>query len=87
LVANIPGVVYRWKCDFSTIFISDAVYLLTGYPAADFISPLDKGCRTFASIIYPEDLAKVEATIRQGIENKQSYSLEYRLLAADGTVG
>lgn len=86
LVANIPGVVYRWKCDFSTNFISDAVYLLTGYPAADFISPLDKGCRTFASIIYPEDLAKVEATIRQGIENKQSYSLEYRLLAADGTV-
>jgi PAS domain S-box-containing protein len=44
LVANIPGVVYRWKCDFSTNFISDAVYLLTGYPAADFISLLDKGC-------------------------------------------
>ena len=86
LVANIPGVVYRWQCDFSTSFISDAVYLLAGYPAADFISPLDRGSRTFASIIYPEDLAKVEATIRQGIEKKQSYSLEYRLLAADGTV-
>ncbi|MBW3586997.1 MAG: PAS domain-containing protein, partial [Cyanobacteria bacterium 0813] len=86
LVANIPGVVYRWKCDFSTNFISDAVYLLTGYPAADFISVLDRGCRTFASIIYPEDFAKVEATIRQGIANKQSYNLEYRLIAADGTV-
>ena len=86
LVANIPGVVYRWQCDFSTSFISEAVYLLAGYPAADFISPLDRGSRTFASIIYPEDLAKVEATIRQGIEKKQSYSLEYRLLAADGTV-
>ncbi|MEG3843206.1 PAS domain S-box protein [Microcoleus sp. herbarium14] len=86
LVANIPGVVYRWKCDFSTSFISDAVYLLAGYPAADFSSPPDRGGRTFASIIYPEDLAKVEATIRQGIENKQSYSLEYRLLAADSTI-
>lgn len=86
LVANIPGVVYRWKCDFSTIFISDAVYLLAGYQAGDFISPLDRGGRTFASIIYPEDLAKVEATIRQGIENKQSYNLEYRLLAGDGTI-
>ncbi|MEG4803334.1 PAS domain-containing protein [Microcoleus sp. ARI1-B5] len=86
LVANIPGVVYRWQCDFSTSFISDAVYLLAGYQAADFISPLDSGGRTFASIIYPEDLAKVEATILQGIENKQSYNLEYRLLAADGTV-
>ncbi|MEG4939417.1 PAS domain S-box protein [Microcoleus sp. F4-D5] len=86
LVANIPGVVYRWQCDFSTSFISNAVYLLTGYPAGDFISPLNRGGRTFASIIYPEDLVKVEATIRQAIENKQSYNLEYRLLAADGTV-
>ncbi|MBE9188407.1 PAS domain-containing protein, partial [Microcoleus sp. LEGE 07076] len=86
LVANIPGVVYRWQCDLGIIFLSDAVYLLTGYPAADFISPFDRGSRTFASIIYHEDLAKVEATIRQSIENKQSYNLEYRLLAADGTV-
>ena len=86
LVANIPGVVYRWQCDFSTSFISNAVYLLTGYPAGDFISPLNRGGRTFASIIYPEDLVKVEATIRQAIENKESYNLEYRLLAADGTV-
>ncbi|MEG4282412.1 PAS domain-containing protein [Microcoleus sp. A006_D1] len=86
LVANIPGVVYRWRCDFSTSFISEAIYLLAGYPAGEFISRLDSGSRTFASIIYPEDLAKVEAKIRQGIENKQSYNLEYRLLAADGTV-
>ncbi|MCW6052474.1 PAS domain S-box protein [Lyngbya sp. CCAP 1446/10] len=86
LVANIPGVVYRCRCDFSTSFISEAIYLLAGYPAADFVSRLDRGGRTFASIIYAEDLAKVEATIRQGIEKKQSYHLEYRLLAADGTV-
>ncbi|MEG5000304.1 PAS domain-containing protein [Microcoleus sp. B4-D4] len=86
LVANIPGVVYRWECDFSTSFISDAVYLLAGYHAADFISPLEMGSRTFVSIIYQEDLAKVEATIRQSIESKQSYNLEYRLLAADNTV-
>ncbi len=86
LVANIPGVVYRWQCDFSPTFISDAVYSLTGYLAADFRLLSDRRGRTFASIIYSEDLAQVEATIRRGIENKQSYSLEYRLLAADGTI-
>jgi len=86
LVANIPGVVYRWRCDFSTTFISDAVYLLAGYPAADFLSPPDRGGRTFASIIYWEDLARVKETIRQEIENKQCYSLEYRLQAADGKI-
>lgn len=86
LVANIPGVVYRWQCDFLTTFISDGVYLLAGYHAADFSSPPDRGGRTFASIIHAEDLAKVEATIRQSIENKQCYSLEYRLQAADGSV-
>ncbi len=86
LVANIPGVVYRWQCDFSPTFISDAVYSLTGYPAADFRLLSNRGGRSFASVIYSEDLAQVEATIRRGIENKQSYSLEYRLLAADGTI-
>jgi PAS domain S-box-containing protein len=86
LVANIPGIVYRWRCDFSTTFISDAVYLLAGYPATDFLSPPDRDNWNFTSIIYSEDLAKVEETIRQGIENKQSYSLEYRLQAADGTI-
>ncbi|MDQ2098611.1 MAG: PAS domain S-box protein [Tychonema bourrellyi B0820] len=86
LVANIPGVVYRWQCDFSPTFISDAVYSLTGYPAADFRLLSNRGGRSFASVIYSEDLAQVEATIRQGIENKQSYSLEYRLVAADGTI-
>ncbi|MGB3265124.1 MAG: PAS domain S-box protein, partial [Microcoleus sp.] len=86
LVANIPGVVYRWQCDFSTSFISETIYLLAGYTAADFISPFGRGSRSFASIIYQEDWAIVEATIRQSIENKQSYNLEYRLLAADGTV-
>ncbi len=86
LVANIPGVVYRWWCDFSVCFISDAVYSLTGYPAADFRLLSDRVSRTFTSVIYSEDLQQVEATIRRAIENKQSYSLEYRLLAADGTI-
>ncbi|MCU0544249.1 MAG: PAS domain S-box protein [Oscillatoriaceae cyanobacterium Prado104] len=86
LVANIPGVVYRWRCDFSVTYISDAVFLLSGYPAAEFLSPPDRQGRNFASVIYAEDLPKVEATIRQGIETRQCYSLEYRLLAADGTI-
>jgi PAS domain S-box-containing protein len=86
LVANIPGLVYRWQCDFSVMFISDAVSSIAGYPAADFLSQPDRESRTFASIIYPEDLAQVAVTIQQGIENKQCYSLEYRLLAADGTI-
>jgi PAS domain S-box-containing protein len=86
LVANIPGVVYRWQWDFSTTFISDAVYLLAGYPAADFLSHPNQGGRSFASVIYAEDLARVEETIRQEIENRQCYSLEYRLQAADGTI-
>jgi PAS domain S-box-containing protein len=86
LVANIPGLVYRWQCDFSVMFISDAVSSIAGYPAADFLSQPDRESRTFASIIYPEDLAQVAVTIQQGIENKQCYSLEYRLLTADGTI-
>lgn len=86
LTANIPGVVYRWKSDFSVAFISHAVCLISGYSAADFLLPPDRGGRTFPSIIHPEDWPQVAATIRQGIETRQPYSLEYRLLAADGTI-
>ncbi|MGL5062631.1 MAG: PAS domain-containing protein [Microcoleus sp.] len=86
LVANIPGVVYRWQEDFSVTFISDAIFLLSGYQAADFLSHPDREGRNFASAIYSEDLPTVKATIQQGIETRQCYSLEYRLLAADGTI-
>ena len=85
LVANIPGAVYRCACDanWTMEFISDAIAGISDYPASDFIN---NQVRTFASIIYPEDVAMVEKTILEGVSAKQPYIIEYRVIRADETV-
>jgi PAS domain S-box-containing protein len=60
LVANIPGVVYRcaYDADRTMKFISDAIKEISGYPAADF---MHNHVRTFASLIEPQDIARVQS--------------------------
>ncbi len=85
LVANIPGAVYRCACDayWTMEFISDAIEEIAGYPPSDFIN---NRVRSFASIIHPQDREKVEIGVRKSLEARQPYILEYRILAADGSL-
>ncbi len=85
LVANIPGAVYRCAYDFNwtMAFISDAIEEIAAYPPSDFIN---NRVRSFGSIIHPQDLEKIKIEVKKSVENHQPYILEYRLLAADGTL-
>jgi len=85
LVGNIPGVTYRCACDehWTVDYINDAVETISGYPASDFI---DNQVRSYASIIHPNDVALVSETVMQGIKQKKSFSLEYRIINKDGAV-
>lgn len=85
LVNNIPGVPYRSACDAArTIqFIGDAVLEMTGYPASDFVG---NQVRTFSDVIHPEDRARVENDARNAVKARRSFSLEYRIVRADGEV-
>lgn len=85
LVANIPGAVYSCACDseWTMEFISEAIAEISGYPASDFIQNL---VRTFASIVHPEDATMVERVVLEGVEARQPYIIEYRIIRADGTV-
>lgn len=85
LVSNIPGIIYRAANDqHRTIeFISDAIAEISGYPASDFI---DNRVRTFASIIHPEDLVRVETLFEVSLAHKQPYMLEYQIVRADGRI-
>ncbi|MDX8406534.1 MAG: ABC transporter substrate-binding protein [Mariprofundus sp.] len=84
LVANLPGVSYRCRPDeaWSMDFISDAIEGMSGYPAEDFIA---NRVRTFNSIIHPDDRVHVRKTVMAAAGEHRSYSLEYRMLRADGT--
>ncbi|OCQ97940.1 histidine kinase [Oscillatoriales cyanobacterium USR001] len=85
LVANIPGIVYRyqWDTDWTMTFMSDAAYSVTGYSATQL---MENQSVNYTSIIHPEDVGRVQEIIRSSIENKQYYTLEYRIYAATGEV-
>ncbi len=84
LVANIPGAIYRRVCDsdWTMEFISDAIQDICAYPASDFI---ENRVRTLASIIHPEDVARVNKVVNEGVKAKQPYIIEYRIIRADGS--
>ncbi|HXY44220.1 MAG TPA: aromatic amino acid lyase [Acidimicrobiales bacterium] len=84
VAANIPGIVYRCACDehWTMRYVSDHIEQLLGYPASDFI---DNRVRTYGSIIYPADHPYVIEEVDNALMRGSAYSLEYRLVHADGT--
>ncbi|EKD82114.1 MAG: hypothetical protein ACD_39C01476G0002 [uncultured bacterium] len=82
LIANLPGITYRCSFDkhWSMIFISDEVQRLTGYPSSDFVS---NRVRSFASIIHPDDTARVEESVLRSLQQKTFYEIYYRLARSD----
>ncbi|HEY9667223.1 MAG TPA: PAS domain S-box protein, partial [Coleofasciculaceae cyanobacterium] len=85
LVTHIPGVIYRCACDANrtTEFISDFIEQISGYPATDF---LHNQVRTFASLIDPQDRARIEQLVSECVAQRQPYVLDYRIIGADGSV-
>lgn len=85
LVANIPGVVYRRKYDpdWTMQFISNFINEITSYPLTEL---LHNQVRSFASLILPQDKAKVEAAILEAVTQRKPYVIEYRIYRADNTV-
>jgi diguanylate cyclase (GGDEF)-like protein/PAS domain S-box-containing protein len=84
VVANIPEVIYRCECaePWCQLFISDFIEVLTGYPASDFI---ESRVRSFGSIIHLEDRERVDYMVQEALHAGVPYSLEYRIIHADGT--
>jgi diguanylate cyclase (GGDEF)-like protein/PAS domain S-box-containing protein len=83
LFTNLPVVVYRRTSPTSLALISEAIQKLSGYPASDFMA--DR-VRSFSSIISPDDRDWVAAAFRQAIANRTAYTLEYRIIRADGSL-
>src|SRR3954470_20872632 len=84
LIDSIPGAIYRCACDrdWTMEWLSDEIETMTGYPASDFIG---NAVRTFASIEHPDDHEYVAAGVMESLATGRPYSLEYRLVRADGS--
>jgi len=85
LVGNIPGVFYRCANDaaYTMEFISPAILELSGYAASDFIG---NKVRTYASVIHADDMDLVNKAVEDGVNRRQAYVIEYRVLHRDGSI-
>ncbi len=85
LVNNIPGATYRRQADASRelIFISDAVFELTGITAAEL---LEDPSRRLESWIIDEDRRAVIDAIDDAVARRLPFTIEYRIRHVDGTI-
>jgi PAS domain S-box-containing protein len=85
LVSNIPGIVYRCELDddWTMLYLSDRFQDITGYPSSDIIA---NQIRSYESIIHPDDRKSVRDGVTSGVEQKKPFTLEYRILHANGGV-
>ena len=79
---ELPGMAYRATFDdkFDIIFMSDGAEPLTGHAPDEFLSlrlhPHD--------IIHPDDLGRVQAATRAGLETRGEIEVEHRIRTRDG---
>lgn len=84
IINNSPVIVFLWTYEegWPIEFVSENVTRL-GYKVEDFTSKR----MLYADIVYPEDLAKVEAELSRNVEaGKDSYNSEYRIFTRSGEV-
>ncbi len=82
IVSRIEGCLYKCKMDehSTMLYISDSIKLHTGYEVSDFT----KGTVSFHSIIHPDEADQVQADIKQALQNKTIYDVEYRVKHREG---
>ncbi|HEY9643831.1 MAG TPA: PAS domain S-box protein [Coleofasciculaceae cyanobacterium] len=83
LVLNMPGAAFRCDASYTMGYISDGIQEISGYPASNFIN--DR-MRSFRSIIHPDDIELIERSIEAAMQDNHAYSLEYRIIHAEGDV-
>ena len=83
LMSNLPGMVYRCRNDedWTMEYVSDGCRQLTGFRAEQLI---ENAYISYGGLIHPEDRYKVWTDVNQGIENKTSFRIIYRIIADGG---
>lgn len=86
LVANIPGVVYRCQSDlaWSMVYVSQAFDAVTGYAPEEFLTAM---AGRYVDLIHPDDLPSITRMILGAVTRCQPYSVEYRVLRKNATIG
>jgi PAS domain S-box-containing protein len=84
IVSNLNGAFFRCKTDenWTMEYVSDGIMELTGYPSADFMM---NRVMSFGSVIFPDDRERIRKIVRDAINNRIPYTVEYRITSAQNT--
>ncbi|OUC12961.1 MAG: hypothetical protein B0A82_19630 [Alkalinema sp. CACIAM 70d] len=83
LIQSVNGIV--WEYDLQTdrfIFVSQKAEEMLGYPLSDWLNEPN----FWRNHVYAADLANIEHHFEQAIQTQQSCEMEYRMIAADGSL-
>lgn len=85
LIGNLPGVVYRCRCDdeWTSEYLSDGCLELTGYTPTDFVETRRV---TWGQVIHPEDRQRVRAEAQRFVLENAPFYTTYRIITASGAV-
>ncbi len=83
LIGNMPGIAFRTEFapPWCTLFISDAVERMTGWPAAEFMA----GRIALGQLVHPEDMPGITQHMETALRERRSYHIDYRLTHRDGS--
>jgi PAS domain S-box-containing protein len=84
LLANLPGMAYRRRCDahWTALFLSDGCETLTGYASAEL---LNNAVMSYERVINPLDRQAVRSAIEAAVSERKPYEIVYRIVAKQGT--
>lgn len=85
LMDSVPGMAYRCKNDafWSMEMVSRGARELTGYDPGGL---QNNATIAYVDLIHPEDKVKVEAQVRDAVENDHYFKINYRIVRADGAL-
>lgn len=74
----------NWRCNLATreMWWSNAIYNMLGVSSSD----IEPGAETLGRFVHPEDRHRVATAISSAIDKGGRFSLDHRIVAADGSV-
>jgi diguanylate cyclase (GGDEF)-like protein/PAS domain S-box-containing protein len=81
IVTQVPGAVFRARPGGQVDFVSDAIFEITGYPAARFMQGTTD---SWSDIICPEDRRLQLRLCKEAVASGRAYQIEYRIIDAAG---
>lgn len=83
VLSRMNGFLYRCKADkeFTMLELTSGFERCFGIAASEI---LENRGRSFASLIHPDDSAAVDEAVVKGLQQRQNWNINYRLLHADG---